>query len=155
VGPFLTPITRKFAPPEGCLLLAYDPDTPEKVIGCAGYERISPDICGASRIVVAWPYQKHGVGRHLVAELISQAAAAGYHTMRVRVPRAVPALTSFLLKLGFQEESAPPGQSLEATLVRSLTEAGSATDGRDGPGGGIRTAGIKIGGEQVNERSSL
>ena len=111
----------KFRPPDGCLLLAYDPDTPEKVIGSAGFAKLQAGLCEASRIVVGWPYQKKGIGRGLMAALMTEARRAGYHTMRIRVPTNVPALVEFITRQGFYQLSYETGaQSTLALFERTL-----------------------------------
>jgi GNAT superfamily N-acetyltransferase len=99
-----------FQPPHGVLLLAYDPDTKERIIGAAGFVRVTGKICEARRVVVAWEHQKKGVGRQLMATLIATAMAAGYEGIRTQIPDNVPDLAAFFEKSGFHR-SPPEFQS--------------------------------------------
>jgi GNAT superfamily N-acetyltransferase len=120
-------VEGKFGPPDGCLLLAYDPDTPEKVIGTAGYVKLQAGLCEASRVVVGWPYQKKGIGRGLMAALMAEARLAGYHTMWIRIPADTTALMEFFTRLGFYQLSYETGP--RSTLVLFETALTRSGDG--------------------------
>ncbi len=109
-----------FMPPQGCLLLAYDPDAPQNVVGSAGYTRIGPGVCEARRVVVGWAHQRKGIGRGLMDALVAEARREGYRTMHAAAPSNVPALVSFFERLGFRrmEQDGLPRATVcfEATL---------------------------------------
>jgi GNAT superfamily N-acetyltransferase len=88
-------------PPTGRLLLAYDPDTPHKILGSAGFVRISDTVCEARRVVVHWDYQHKGIGKQLLAALLAEAKRAGYTGIRAQLPDSVPELVTFFQRAGF------------------------------------------------------
>lgn len=117
-------LDQGFHPPAGCLLLAYDPETPEKIIGMAGFIRVTEDVCEARRAVVGWNHQKRGVGRALLQRLIHEARLTGYAGMRVQVSAGVPALVAFYQRMGFVP--APAEYQVPGWLRMELALRGTA-----------------------------
>lgn len=76
----LDELPGKYAQPAGLLLLAMDEGT---AIGCIAYQQLSPEICEMKRMYVLDKYQRQGIGRKLVEELLAEAKAAGYKRMRL------------------------------------------------------------------------
>lgn len=67
----------KYAPPEGCLLLAV-PEGSGNAIGCGALRPWDDESCEMKRVFVRPMLRGAGAGRALVNELIAQARAMGY-----------------------------------------------------------------------------
>jgi putative acetyltransferase len=72
----------KYAPPEGCLLLA---DDGGEIEGCVAFRRVSADICEMKRLYVRPQARGQHLGRRLVERLIAEARSVGYREMRLDV----------------------------------------------------------------------
>jgi GNAT superfamily N-acetyltransferase len=99
---FLEEIRTELSPPDGCLLVAFDPDTSMRIIGCAGFRKIRADVCEAKRVVVGWDHQGQGVGVQLMTALLQEARQRGYRTMQAAAPAGVPALVAFYERMQFR-----------------------------------------------------
>jgi GNAT superfamily N-acetyltransferase len=108
-------VDASLRPPEGILLLAYDAQTAEKVLGTAGFTRVAPGVCETRRVVVGWDYQRHGIGHLLMAALLEAARGMGFQGMRAQVPADVPALVGFYEREGFAKS---PAEFQVAGVVR-------------------------------------
>jgi ribosomal protein S18 acetylase RimI-like enzyme len=71
----LAGLPGSYAPPGGRLLLAMHENTP---VGCVALQRITSSRAEMKRLYVPPSARGLGVGRTLVAELLSQAQAIGY-----------------------------------------------------------------------------
>lgn len=71
---------KKYAAPEGCLLLALFNGEPS---GCVGMTNFGNGICEMKRMYVAPQYHGRGVGYALADALIKAARQAGYQRMRL------------------------------------------------------------------------
>lgn len=67
-------------PPAGFILLASFEGKPA---GCIMLQELAPGICEMKRLFVHPDCRGHGVGQQLCRRLISEAAAAGYQTLRL------------------------------------------------------------------------
>lgn len=105
--------------PGGCLLVACDPETDVKVVGMAGFVRVTPEVCEARHVVVYWGYQGKGVGKSLMDRLVMEARARGYQGIRAEAPESVPALAGFFERVGFKRS---PVEMQRAGYVRFEAE---------------------------------
>jgi GNAT superfamily N-acetyltransferase len=78
--PELAGLPGRFAPPSGSLLLALDGVRP---VGCVAMRDLGDGVCEMKRMYVADEARGKGVGRALVAQLLSDARSAGYGVMRL------------------------------------------------------------------------
>lgn len=76
----LATLPGRYAPPEGCLLLAIKN---ENILGCVALRKIDSEICEMKRLFVRETARGNGIGRELVKELIEQARRIGYRKMRL------------------------------------------------------------------------
>ncbi|MEP6923333.1 MAG: GNAT family N-acetyltransferase [Pyrinomonadaceae bacterium] len=76
----LATLPGRYAPPEGCLLLAIEN---ENILGCVALRKIDSEICEMKRLFVRETARGNGIGRELVKELIEQARRIGYRKMRL------------------------------------------------------------------------
>ena len=72
----------KYAPPEGCILLA---DRGSEIVGCVGFRKVSIEICEMKRLYVRPHARGSGLGHDLVSRLIAEARLVGYREMRLDV----------------------------------------------------------------------
>lgn len=68
------------APPAGTILLARQEDAPA---GCVMLQKLEPAICEMKRLFVHPRHRGAGVGAQLCRAVIAEAAALGYHAMRL------------------------------------------------------------------------
>ncbi|MBX3579875.1 MAG: GNAT family N-acetyltransferase [Rhizobiaceae bacterium] len=78
--PELAALPGRYAPPSGSLLLATIDGVP---VACVAYRDLGDGVCEMKRMYVSAEARGKGVGRALVARLLADARAAGYHTMRL------------------------------------------------------------------------
>ena len=90
----------KYAPPEGCLLLAQIEGQPAAT---GAFRRLSQDACEAKRLYVRPAYRRLGLASSLLRRLIEEARHRGY---RVLYADTLPSMTSALdlyRRMGFVE----------------------------------------------------
>ena len=87
------------APPEGCLLFA---TYSAKPAGCAGFHRMTAEVCEMKRMYVRPEFRRSGVGRELVRRLIEAARAAGYGVMRLETTTFMHKAIALYSALGFR-----------------------------------------------------
>src|SRR5215469_7795179 len=77
-GAELTTLDKMYAPPSGCLLLAW---LGEAAVGCAGVRKLSGARCEMKRLYVRDEFRGLGIGRKLALQLLAQARELGYTRM--------------------------------------------------------------------------
>ena len=96
----LKTLPGNYAPPEGCLLLAFYNN---KLAGCVGLRKFKNEICEMKRLYVRLDYQKKNIGRALSKAIILRAKEIGYQFMRLdTLPFMLEAINLYT-SLGFKE----------------------------------------------------
>jgi putative acetyltransferase len=72
----------KYAPPEGCVLVA---DRDSNIEGCIAFRKVNAFICEMKRLYVRPHARGSHLGHDLVARLIAEARIAGYREIRLDV----------------------------------------------------------------------
>ncbi|MEW5925453.1 MAG: GNAT family N-acetyltransferase [Candidatus Zixiibacteriota bacterium] len=90
----------KYAPPEGCLLLA---KVNGRVAGCIALRKIDNAACEMKRLFVRSEFRGRGVGRMLVEELLTRAREKGYRAMRLDTVPQLDSANALYEKIGFKD----------------------------------------------------
>lgn len=93
-----------FAPPSGRLLLARYNGEPAGTVALLG---LDAERCELKRLYVRPSFRKFGVGRQLVATLLTQARSAGYRQMELSSHISMEQAHNLYQALGFRAVSAP------------------------------------------------
>jgi len=89
-----------FAPPDGCLLLAYLDGMPA---GAVGLRKFADGICEMKSMFVFPQFHGRGIGKALAKTLILESRRIGYQKMRLDTgPRQIAAATLYR-RLGFRD----------------------------------------------------
>ena len=96
-GEFAT-LPGKYAPPEGCVLLA---DRGSAIEGCIAFRKVSAAICEMKRLYVRPRARGSQLGRALVDRLIAEARMSGYREMRLDVMEKSVAARALYKDCGF------------------------------------------------------
>ena len=107
----------KYAPPTGCVLLAWRAD---RVVGCIAMRKVDREICEMKRLYVRPEAQGAGLGRHLIEQLIAEARNAGYAEMRLDVLADFSAARHLYEKLGFKPAPAVSHNPLRGAAFLGL-----------------------------------
>jgi ribosomal protein S18 acetylase RimI-like enzyme len=97
----LAELPRRYAPPEGLLLLALAGGV---AVGCAGLRRMPDGAAEAKRLWVEPGARGRRLGAALVERLADEARRAGYRTLRLEtLPHEMAAAVALYRRLGFRE----------------------------------------------------
>lgn len=96
----LATLLGRYAPPDGCLLLAF---VDGAAAGCAGLRGFRPGDCEMKRMYVRPAYQRRGIARSMAVRIIDVARAAGYQRMFLDTLETMHAAQALYRSLGFVE----------------------------------------------------
>jgi GNAT superfamily N-acetyltransferase len=97
----LAELDRRYAPPEGRLLLLEDRG---EAVGCAAFRVLAPGVAEGRRLYVRPSARGKGLGGALVLALLEDARAAGVRTFRLEtLPGKMSEAAALYRALGFRE----------------------------------------------------
>ena len=96
----LKTLPGKYAPPEGCILLAF---YNERITGCVSVRKLQVDICEMKRLYVRPEYRRKSIGKALSKAIILKAKEIGYRSMRLDTLPFMQEAINLYLSLGFKE----------------------------------------------------
>jgi GNAT superfamily N-acetyltransferase len=96
----LAQLPGEYAPPEGCLIIAFYQGEPA---GCVGLRKLEKDICEMKRLYVRPRYRAMGVGKVLAESIIREAGVRGYKHMRLDTVPSMKKARSLYLSMGFKK----------------------------------------------------
>ncbi len=96
----LNTLPGNYAPPEGCILLAYSKG---KIAGCVALRKFQDDICEMKRLYVRPKYRGEDIGKALSEEIIHKAKEIGYKYMRLDTLPFMKEAIMLYSNLGFKE----------------------------------------------------
>lgn len=96
----LAGLPGEYAPPGGCLLIAFHGDEP---VGCVGLRKLEKNICEMKRLYVRPTGRSLGIGRVLAEAVIQAARKKGYERMRLDTVPSMKAARKLYLSMGFSQ----------------------------------------------------
>lgn len=95
----LDSLPGEYAPPDGCLLLAYYEDKPA---GCVALRKVKDGVCEMRRLWVREKYRGKNIGWNLAEEIIKQSRKMGYRKMILETIPLMERAISIYQLLGFE-----------------------------------------------------
>lgn len=96
----LNSLPGNYAPPEGCILLAYYKG---KIAGCVGVRKFQDDICEMKRLYVRPKFRRQDIGKGLSMSIIHKAKEIGYKYIRLDTLPFMKEAIKLYTRLGFKE----------------------------------------------------
>ena len=121
----LASLPGKYAPPAGRLVLAMEGD---EAVGCVAIRKLDDGACEMKRLYVRPEFRSRGLGRRLAEEMISQAARAGYATMRLDTLDRLAEAMSLYESLGFRRTKAYYDNPLDGVVYWILALGAGGAD---------------------------
>jgi GNAT superfamily N-acetyltransferase len=95
----LAQLPGEYAPPEGCLIIAFIQGEPA---GCVGLRKLEKNVCEMKRLYVRPRYRAMGVGKVLAESIIREAGNRGYKHMRLDTVPSMKKARGLYLSMGFK-----------------------------------------------------
>ncbi len=103
----------------------------ESVVGCIFYA-VEEDHCFLFRLAVLPTWQRHGIGRALIAHVETRTAELGLPCVRLGVRKAMPENRVYYERLGYRViEDTETGLTMEKRITAASTESTFATLAKD------------------------
>lgn len=96
----LAELPGAYAPPDGCLLLAWQGDD---AVGCVGLRPLDEGRCEMKRLYVRPGAQGTGLGRELVQSVVNEAQRLGYRRMLLDTLPSMERAIAMYRRFGFRE----------------------------------------------------
>lgn len=122
----LAEIDTIYGPPTGSLLLV---KMENKYVGCVAVRPIEGDICEMKRLYTDDAYRGMGIGRLLIAGIITEARELNYQRMRLDTLASMTAARKLYKSFGFQEIPAYYHNPLDDVVFMELNLTEDVLDG--------------------------
>ncbi|MGC3956850.1 MAG: GNAT family N-acetyltransferase [Verrucomicrobiota bacterium] len=113
----LATLPGAYAPPRGRLLLAL---AGNDGAGCVAVRPLDEDVCEMKRLFVRSSFRRQGVGKLLAEQIVTEARAIGYQTMRLDTLASMQTAIQVYESLGFKRCAAYYQTPLPDTVFMEL-----------------------------------